>query len=244
MKLSFLSCLSAAAMLSLPLSAAHADLILAGPNPIGGTGLGAVNTILTIQGQGNATTEAGCVSFGGFTGTSFSGGLCVGSSGDVKTGASQTQTRTLLETGVTSAANFGIIFNASEPGGNEITLESLNVVFFSSTGTVLFQASTVESFFFPTSNTGTGNSGFLFVLDAAQQASATAAGAFNSSSNVIGLSASASQATGGNETFFVANTGRMDPVDPVVVVPEPSTLALLSAGLMGMFGFARARRRA
>ncbi len=240
MKLSLLSCLSAAALLSLPLSAAHADLILAGPNPVSGTGIGSVNTLLTIQGQGNATMEAGCVSFGGVIGTSFSGGTCVGSSGDVKTGASQTQTRTLLETGVTSAANFGIIFNAAEPGGDAITLESLNVVFYSSTGTVLFQASTVESFVFPMTNTGTGNSGFLFVLNAAQQASATAAGAFNSSSNVIGLSASASQATGGNETFFVGNTGGMD----FVVVPEPSTFALLGAGLMGMFGFARSRRRA
>ncbi len=237
MKTAILSCLSAAVLLSLPLSTARANLVLAGPDPIGGTGIGAVNTILTIQSTGNATTEAGCVAFGGGLGSMFSGGACIGSSANVKTGASQTQTRTLLETGVTSAANFGIVFNANEPAGNSINLDALTATFYSSTGVVLFQASTTVSYTFLNTNTGTGNSGFLFVLDAAQQVAATTAGAFNSSNNVIGLSASASDATGGNETFFVANTGK------VSVVPEPSTYALMAVGLAGMFGFARRRRQ-
>lgn len=237
MNKSVFACLSAAALLSLPLSAARADLILAGPDPVSGAGIGSVNTILTIQGKGSATTEAGCVAFGGLMGSSFSGGTCIGSSADVKTGASQTQTRTLFETGVTSAANFGVIFNAAEPAGNSITLNALTATFYSAAGMVLYQASTAMSYIFSVTSTGTGNAGFLFVLDAAQQAAATSAGAFNSSANVIGLSASASDATGGNETFFVANNG-------MAVVPEPSTYALMAAGLAGMFGFARRRRQA
>ncbi|MEO7521529.1 MAG: PEP-CTERM sorting domain-containing protein [Gemmatimonas sp.] len=244
MKKSLFHCLSAAALLAVPLSAAHANLILAGEKQFGGTGLGTVNTILTISSSGSATTETGCVTFGGATGSAFlANGMCTGSNGDVKTGASQTQTRTLLETGVTSAANFGIVFNAAEPGGDAITLNDLTVSFFSPAGLLLYQASTVpgvngEPFLFPATNTGTGNAGFLFVLDAGQQSAATSAGVFLNTANVIGLSASLSQATGGNETFFVANTGGL------AVVPEPSTYALMAAGLAGIFGFARRRRQA
>lgn len=247
MKKSIIHCLSAAALLTLPLSAAHANLVLAGPNQVGGTGLGTVNTILTIQGS---PTEAGCIAFGGGTGSSFTAmGTCIGSTADVKTGASQTQTRTLLETGVTSAANFGVIFNAAQPGGGLITLNDLTVTFYSVGGTVLFQASTVpttvllpgEPFTFDPTNTGTGNSGFLFVLDAAQQAQATALNVFANNQNVIGLAASVSSSSGGQETFFVANNGNLT---PTAVVPEPSTYALMAAGLMGIVGFTRRRRQA
>ncbi len=239
MKKSLLHCLSAAALLTLPLSAAHANLVLAGPNQLGGTGLGTVNTILTIQGS---PTEAGCIAFGGGTGSSFNaGGMCIGSAGDVKMGASQTQTRTLLETGVTSAANFGIIFNAAEPSGNSINLDKLTVTFYTAGGMFLYQASTAQSYTFDPTNTGTGNSGFMFVLDATQQAAATAANAFMFNTNVIGLAASASAAAGGQETFFVANNGNLT---PTAVVPEPSTYALMAAGLMGIVGFTRRRRQA
>ncbi|HWI12423.1 MAG TPA: PEP-CTERM sorting domain-containing protein [Burkholderiaceae bacterium] len=52
-----------------------------------------------------------------------------------------------------------------------------------------------------------------------------------------GLSASASDATGGNETFFIADAG-----GPIAAVPEPQTYALLLAGLAGI-GFVARRRR-
>src|SRR5436309_45562 len=105
----------AATMVAAPLTAARADLVLFSPSAVsvGGTGLGSVNTVLTIQGNGNSSTETGCVSFtagGDVLGASTdAAGVCSGN-GDDKTGNSQTQTRLLSETGVTTGANFAILF--------------------------------------------------------------------------------------------------------------------------------------
>ncbi len=174
----------AAALFAAPFSAARADLILSSPIPISGSGIGTVNTILTVQNNG---TEAGCVgrTAGGLTDfiglyNSTTGACTVGANTDVKTGASQTQTQLLSETGVTSASNFGVIFNANEPAGDAITINRLTTTFYSPTGAVLYTASTASgaTFTFDNTFTGTGTSGFLFVLNAAQQAEATAAGVF------------------------------------------------------------------
>ena len=245
--------LSAATLLAAPIGTARADLILSSQVPISGSGIGAQNTILTIQ---NTGTESGCVGRAGGTdfigtfanvmvGSVTTGTTCTaGTNTDVKTGSSQTQTRLLSETGVTSAANFGIIFNAVEPSGDAITINRLSATFYRADGSVAFVANTGVnalgqpiSFAFPNTLTGQGNSGFLFVLDAAQQTAATAAGAFAGGGRV-GVGASVSGAAGGNETFFVGNTGTVN----VSTVPEPSTYALMAAGLAGVFGFARRRR--
>jgi hypothetical protein len=230
--------LASLATLAVP-GTARADFILSPTMPIvGGTGLGTVNTILTITSQGSASTEAGCVSFGGVIGSNFSGGACTGSTADVQTGASQTQTRTIGQIGLTDASQFGIVLNAAEPGGNSITVGTLGLRIYSSTGTVLFETTDVLNQTFSETATGTGNSGFLFVLNPAQIAQANAAGAFANASNVIGFSASLSNATGGQETFFVANTGALQ------VVPEPSTYLLLGSGLLGVVGMAARGGRA
>src|SRR4029079_558814 len=121
-------------------------LVLVSPNivTVGGTGLGTVNTILTIEAAGASTTEAGCVSFTGATdaiGPSRSAtGQCNTGTNDVLTGASQTQTRTLAEAGITSGSNFALFFNAIEPGGNSITLNSLVASFYNSSGVLLHTA--------------------------------------------------------------------------------------------------------
>jgi len=98
--------------------AAHASLILQGLTPITGAGLGSEPTILTIQSTGNATTETGCVSFNNILGASMTGaGVCTGSSGDVKTGSSQTGTVLLsaIGSGTVNASTFSVIFNADQP---------------------------------------------------------------------------------------------------------------------------------
>jgi hypothetical protein len=94
---------------------AHAALTLVSPENFNGTGLGAMNTILTIMSPSNSTFESGSVSFGNVI------------TGDAKTGDSQTQTRTLGDLGVTSAGNLRVVFNALEPGNgaNGVTLENL-----------------------------------------------------------------------------------------------------------------------
>lgn len=233
--------LAAAASVAALLAAgpAQANLTLVSPINFGGTGLGSVNTILTIQSPGNSSFESGSV------------GRAVGNpsdvlTGDVKTGASQTQTRTIGSLGVTSASDLRVVFNAVEPGNaSDILLNSLMLTIYSPTGAALFTSGGVTcptlglSCNFPNTFTGAGNSGFVFALDGAQTIAAQAA-AFGSgfANNFIGLSASASNATGGIETFFAASAGGTT----VAPVPEPETYALMLAGL-GALGFVAKRRR-
>jgi hypothetical protein len=161
-------------------------------------------------------------------------------SGDAKTGASQTQTRSIEELGITSATDIRVVFNALEPGNgaNSVSLDDLVLTIFSPTGTELFSTGAFTPIDFADTFTGAGNSGFVFALDAAQAAAAQAAAfAGDFGANLFGLSASVSDATGGFETFFVANAGGVTPP-----IPEPQTYALMLAGL-GAVGFMAFRRR-
>lgn len=218
--------------------AAHASLILQDLVPISGAGIGSEPTILTIQGSGGAATETGCVSFNNLLGGSMTaGGACTGSSADVKTGASQTSTATLssIGSGTVNANSFSVIFNADQPAGGPITLTSLSVAFYSPTGTLLFESGPVSctaagltNCAFPTTINGIGGAGYQFKLDAGQAATATADGAFSSMNNIVGLTASASSAAGGPETFFLAQVGPNSPV------PEPTAMFLMGAGLIAL----------
>jgi len=155
------------------------------------------------------------------------------------TGASQIGPQTLAAAGVTTADTFGIVFNASEPAGNSINLTGLTATFYDSTGAFLYQTSGfscpgLSGCTFPNTNTGVGKSGFLFSLDATQQAEATTAGAFANTGNLVGLFASASDATGGLETFFLAAippAGGGGGGGGGGAVPEPGTMLLTVAGI-------------
>jgi hypothetical protein len=105
----------------------------------------------------------------------------------------------------------------------------LVLTIFSPTGVELFNSGDFGPVNFADTFTGAGNSGFVFALDAVQAAAAQAA-AFTGDfgSNVFGLSANLSNATGGFETFFVASAGGS--VTPPI--PEPQTYALMLAGLV------------
>lgn len=211
-KFSKLKLLSSAAAVAMVLAAGNANATL---QPLGqvdltGTGLGNVNTLLTIQSPGSSTTETGSVSWNGFS--------------SVTTGNTQAINNTLsIGTLGASASNLLIVFNASEPGNaaNSITLTNLVATIYSPKGDALWNSGTFSSVSFPTTETGTGKAGFLFGLDSIQAAQAQS---FWSSSNRLGLTASASDATGGHETFFATTTS----VSPV---PEPSTYLMLFGGL-------------
>jgi hypothetical protein len=206
-------------------SASQAGIILVQPENFSGTGLGSVNTILTIQGKNNGTVEMGAVSFNG-TADVITGA-------DTKTGNSQTQTRTLGSLGITDASSLRIVFNAVE-SDNLINLTGLTLNIYSATGATLFTTSLNQMYNNMSTQSGTGNSGFVFGLDggsasAAQQAVFTLPNFMNAR---IGLSASATSYNGGNETFFVANSLTQGPGVPASgQVPEPASVLLVGLGL-------------
>jgi hypothetical protein len=207
-----------------------------------------VNTVLTLQSAGSNTTEQACVIASGGGANFVTGNLvtpsCVpGANTDVKTGSSQTQTRSLDQAGITAASNFAILYNAAEPSGNGISINSLVAYFTNNTGSSTLTVNLAPGTYnFPTTQTGTGNTGLEFVLDAASQ---TALQTFiNNNGGVaniwVGLGTAAGvplEATGGNETLFIFNSGQ------ATLTPEPSSVVLTASGLLGLFGFARRRRR-
>jgi len=233
--------------------ASFASLILQSPIQANGTGLGTEPTILTIQGTGNATSETGCVGLDSTgavaTGVFFDvNGRCTTGTNDTKTGAGQIGPQTLSAGGVTSASNFAIVFNADQSAAGPITLTGLQATFYSPTGTKLYTTSgfscaglaSSPGCTFPTTNSGIGKSGYVFVLDSAQANAATLAGAFNNPLNIVGVSGSATTVNGGAETFYLANTTGTAPGPSPT--PEPGTWFSMVMGL-GLVGLATLRRR-
>jgi hypothetical protein len=222
-----------ATLLGLFGSNAFASLILIGSNTtptidITGTGLGAVNTVLTLQSPNSTSNETGCVAPGNVTtGCGFTDST-------VLTGAGQIGTPMLSSLGIVSGQNIGVVLNAAEPGNDlSITVNSIVLTLYGTSTTRTF--STNQTYNLTATATGTGASGYLFALDDAQAAQATTFLTANPTARA-GIGTSISNATGGNETFFIFNRNlQQEPTG----VPEPTSLALMSVGLIAVGLFRR-----
>ena len=212
---------------------------------VSGTGLGTVATILTIQSPGSGSIESGSViRSGGADVTSDTGVVAGGapiSVGNVKTGASQTQTQTLGGNSITQASKIAIVFNAAEPAGNSIILTGLQMSVFNGNADI-FDAHLATSVSFPATFTGVGKEGFVFRLNTTEAAALQTLLNGLTTAQVaalrIGLSASASEATGGLETFNLATITAEFPLP----VPEPGTFLFVGTALAGLSLVAWRRR--
>ncbi|HEX6361448.1 MAG TPA: PEP-CTERM sorting domain-containing protein, partial [Albitalea sp.] len=172
------------------------------------------------------------------------------------------QTLSIAQLGLATAADFRLIVSPQETD-NLLSITTLGVQFFSPTGSILYTATTNRTFSLDT--TAIQGQGFVFGLDAEQAAEAQAA-AFGSMDNVVGVFGTFVNSTGGAETLFGASRPSPEPgpVDglppqeppvegppgqppvfepPVSVIPEPSTYALMLAGLAAVAGAVRRRHR-
>jgi hypothetical protein len=232
MKLSKLAKLLTATAAFAISASSHASLVLIGPITDTGTGIGAVNTVLTLQNDNQTGTTSGAVV------RTASGDA---TTGNTQPGSSHNATYSFGQLNITSASDLQFVFNPVEPGqtlANSVTLETMVLTIYTDAGAILFTAGLDHSYTFPETETGTGQSGFLFGLDGPQ---ALAAQAFVSSTNRIGLAASLSSATGGPDTFFVSVLGGEGPGNQV---PEPGTVALLGLGIAGLTAMRRRQRKA
>ena len=192
-------------------TSAQASLIFADPNQASGTGLGSVQTILTMQRDPtdpDSGTESGCVAWNGsmdITGPAACPPGFAGTGGNEDTAV--TETYTIAESGIASAFNLRLVFNFNEQQSSDtadnITLDDLVLTLYNADGSLCFDSGDFDNVGFAQPRSGTGNAGFVFRLDAEQAADAQAC--FVNPQNRIGLAAQALNAEGGIETFYIAN---------------------------------------
>ena len=207
-------------------TAAFADLVPASPFEVNlnGTGFGNVETLITLQtANGQTTTEAGCI---GFNDSTTNCGITT--DGKIK----NTSTTEPVPTGIT-ADELRFIFNAAEPQGGSMSLNTMDVSFYGTSSTPLYTAVLGSPMTLTSTQQGTGNSGFVFELNPTQ---ATAVQSILSSTTQIGAGFGASGASGGQDTLFLATSPSS------ASTPEPRNYAWLLAAFIAGCVLLRHRR--
>lgn len=236
---------AAAMLLAAP---ASASLVFVSNADISAQGFGNAPRVLTVQATGNSMTQSGCV------GVASGGGIAVGQcqgrdatdtpNGVINVGGAEASPPTdnqkfgiptTMSLGIASAADIGILFNAVEPGGDGINLTDVTLKFFTATGDLL--GSIDGQFNFDQGTlTGNGNAGFLFAVEASEQAFVNSLLARGGTT--LALEASFQNFNGGAESFAIVNLRSPG------AVPEPGTWAMMLLGFGAIGGAMRRRRRA
>jgi MYXO-CTERM domain-containing protein len=254
---------AAAAALAVP-QIASANIIYESRVDETGTGFGSDPRLLTTQerGPGQDSTESACVGVSGgqtVVGSSqcisdsrvFKGNGITNQGGDevnpMRDG-NKYDTPTIGELGWNGAEDIGLIFNATEPGGNSVTIDDVTLKFFLD-GQLI--AAIDGSMTFDSTEAGNGVAGFLLSVDEEQQAflNSTVFGLGNFRDVRIALESTLSGADGGPESFWAVNLNRTPTTSTGSTstggtqVPAPAGFGIFALGALGLAARRRFRRK-
>lgn len=236
---------------------ASASLIFDSTIQLSAQGFGNAPRDLTVQAQGNNTTESGCVGVNSFGKITFGAASCTPEAsvfdfnGVQNTGGDETPPLadnqkfgipTLSALGITSADQIGILFNGTEPAGNQAFVTDITLNFYSSTGLLL--GAIDGSYDFQDTFQGNGSAGFVFRVSDNELLYVNNLIALGDS--FLTLNASLTNIAGGPDSFLIMNllteppcTGNCGPQQ----IPEPGSLALLGLGALGLLAIRRSSGR-
>jgi hypothetical protein len=211
-------------------------------------GFGSAPRDLTVQRTGNTTSpESGCVSpTGGFT---VGASACMGvdaamipgvpnaPNGVINIGGDEPSPTTdnqkygapfASDRGITTARDIGVLFNATEPGGDAITVSDLTLKFYLG-GSLIGSIDGQQTF--NSTNPGNGVAGFVFTVDPAQTPYVN--GLLARGNIQFALESTLTNSSGGPESFRIFSLGQ-GVGGGGSTVPEPVSLVLFGIGALAV----------